>query len=59
MLLRYSLSMAPAADRIESAVRRVLEQGHRTRDIAAAGEKAIGTKEMGDVIAREVERQAR
>ena len=37
------------------------EHGHTaaTRDIAAAGEKAIGTKEMGDVIAREVERQAR
>jgi 3-isopropylmalate dehydrogenase len=59
MLLRYSLNMAPAADRIEAAVRRVLEQGHRTRDIAAEGERAIGTKEMGDLIVRDVEDQAR
>jgi len=55
MLLRYSLDMAPAADRIEGAVRRVLERGHRTRDIAARGDRAIGTKEMGDLIVRDVE----
>ena len=55
MLLRYSLSMAPEADRIEAAVRRVLEAGHRTRDIAAQGEKALGTREMGDLIVRGVE----
>jgi 3-isopropylmalate dehydrogenase len=55
MLLRYSLNMGPEADRIEGAVRRVLEQGHRTRDIAATGEKALGTKEMGDLIVRGVE----
>ena len=59
MLLRYSLDRAPAADRIEGAVRRVLEQGHRTRDIAAKGDRAIGTKDMGDLIVRDVEGQAR
>jgi 3-isopropylmalate dehydrogenase len=58
MLLRYSLNMGPEADRIEAAVRRVLEQGHRTRDIAASGEKVLGTKEMGDVIVRAVEQEA-
>jgi 3-isopropylmalate dehydrogenase len=56
MLLRYSLSMGPDADRIEAAVRHVLEQGHRTRDIAGAGERAIGTREMGDLVVRGVER---
>ena len=56
MLLRYSLDMAREADRIEVAVRRVLEQGHRTRDIAAPGGKAIGTREMGDLIVRDLER---
>jgi 3-isopropylmalate dehydrogenase len=55
MLLRYSLTMAPEADRIEAAVRRVLEAGHRTRDIAAAGEKVVGTREMGDLIVRYAE----
>jgi len=55
MLLRYSLNMGPEADRIEAAVRRVLEHGHRTRDIAATGDKVLGTKEMGDLIVRGVE----
>jgi 3-isopropylmalate dehydrogenase len=55
MLLRYSLNMGPQADRVEAAVRTVLEQGHRTRDIAARGEKVLGTREMGDLIVRGVE----
>jgi 3-isopropylmalate dehydrogenase len=58
MLLRYSLNMGPEADRVEAAVRRVLEQGHRTRDIAAKGDKTLGTKEMGDLIVRHVEQAA-
>src|SRR5713101_5804200 len=57
MLLRYSLNMEKDADRIEGAVLRVLEQGHRTADIAAPGARATGTREMGDLIVREVERQ--
>ncbi len=57
MLLRYSLNMEKDADRIEGAVLRVLEQGHRTADIAAPGARAMGTREMGDLIVREVERQ--
>jgi len=56
MLLRYSLNMDREADRIEAAVTRVLEQGHRTRDIAGPGTKAIGTKEMGDLVVRQLER---
>ena len=56
MLLRYSLGRGPDADRIEAAVLRVLEQGHRTRDIHAEGMKLVGTVEMSDLIARELER---
>ncbi len=56
MLLRYSLNRGQDADRIDAAVVRVLEQGHRTRDIHAGGMKLVGTKEMGDLIAGEVER---
>ena len=56
MLLRYSLNMGKDADRIDAAVLRILEQGHRTRDIHAAGMKLVGTKEMGDLIAGEVQR---
>jgi 3-isopropylmalate dehydrogenase len=55
MLMRYSLNMGREADRVDAAVLRVLEQGHRTRDIAAGG-KAVGTREMGDLIVRELER---
>jgi 3-isopropylmalate dehydrogenase len=56
MLLRYSLNKGADADRIDSAVLRVLEQGHRTRDIVEAGAKISGTKEMGDLISTEVEK---
>jgi len=55
MLLRYSLNMGPQADRIEAAVRTVLEQGHRTRDIATPGDKVLGTTAMGDLIVHGVE----
>jgi 3-isopropylmalate dehydrogenase len=55
MLLRYSLRRGDDADRIDRAVLRVLEQGHRTRDIAGPGGKAVGTVEMGDLIVRDVE----
>lgn len=50
MMLRYSLNLDEAASRIEQAVETVLEQGHRTGDIAGEGEKALGTKEMGQLI---------
>ena len=56
MLLRYSLNMLREADRVEAAVRHVLEQGRRTKDIAGAGDKVLGTKEMGDLIVQHVER---
>jgi 3-isopropylmalate dehydrogenase len=58
MLLRYSLNMGAEADRIEAAVWTVLEQGHRTPDIAAKGDKVLGTREMGDLIVRGVEQGA-
>ena len=56
MLLRYSLNKGADADRIDAAVLRVLEDGHRTRDIVGAGVKICGTREMGDLISTEVEK---
>jgi 3-isopropylmalate dehydrogenase len=50
MMLRYSLDRPDAADRIESAVRSVLAEGWRTADIASAGAKTVGTREMGDAV---------
>jgi 3-isopropylmalate dehydrogenase len=55
MLLQYSLDLDAHADRVDAAVLRVLEQGHRTRDIAGPGDKIVGTGEMGDLIARALE----
>jgi 3-isopropylmalate dehydrogenase len=50
MLLRYSLRQVAAADRVESAVRKVLAAGLRTADIAARGEETIGCEAMGDAV---------
>ena len=51
MLFRYSFARDDVAERIERAVQTVLAQGHRTADIAAPGERAIGTRDMGDAVA--------
>jgi 3-isopropylmalate dehydrogenase len=50
MLLRYSLGLSEPADRIETAVGKVLDQGLRTADIAAQGQPSVGTAEMGDAV---------
>jgi 3-isopropylmalate dehydrogenase len=56
MLLRYSLDRGADAARIDAAVLGVLNDGYRTRDIHGDGTKLVGTSEMGDLIARAVER---
>jgi 3-isopropylmalate dehydrogenase len=50
MMLRYSLQQPQAADRIESAVSRVLGDGLRTGDIWSEGMRKVGTREMGDAV---------
>src|SRR5512145_2743357 len=50
MMLRYSLNRAEQADRIETAVRKVLGQGLRTADIWSEGATKVGTKDMGDAV---------
>ncbi|MCA1804656.1 MAG: 3-isopropylmalate dehydrogenase [Xanthomonadaceae bacterium] len=50
MMLRYSLDAGAAAERIEAAVGRVLDQGLRTPDIMAAGMQQVGTAAMGDAV---------
>ena len=50
MMLRYSLSQAELADRIDDAVSKVLDEGYRTADIATAQDSAIGTEEMGERV---------
>jgi 3-isopropylmalate dehydrogenase len=50
MMLRYSLGMPEAADSIEAAVNKVLDEGYRTADIAKKGDKVVGTVQMGEII---------
>ena len=52
MLLRYGLGQAAAADRVDCAVAEVLAAGARTPDIARPGEPTVGTREMGQRVAR-------
>ena len=55
MMLRYSLNQAELAEKIDSAVSDVLDQGYRTRDIAGDSQKVVGTKEMGDLVVKALE----
>jgi 3-isopropylmalate dehydrogenase len=50
MMLRYGLNEPEAATKIEQAVIKVLDQGYRTGDIMSPGMKAVGCREMGEVL---------
>ena len=50
MMLRYSLNQGRVADRIESAVSTVLDQGFRTGDIYTDGTQKVGTAQMGEAV---------
>jgi 3-isopropylmalate dehydrogenase len=50
MMLRFTLNLPESADRVEAAVRQVLQQGLRTADIWSEGTRKVGTREMGDAV---------
>ena len=50
MLLRHGLELDEAANLVDRSIRSVLDEGARTRDLARAGEVAIGTREFGDQV---------
>ncbi len=54
MMLRYSLDQGEAADAIEEAVSKTLEEKILTPDIASDKSKAVGTVEMGDAITQKL-----
>ncbi|MBI2918577.1 MAG: 3-isopropylmalate dehydrogenase [Chloroflexi bacterium] len=54
MMLRYSLGLEKEAQAVEKAVLHTLDQGYRTYDIMSEGMKKVGTREMGEAIARNV-----
>jgi 3-isopropylmalate dehydrogenase len=55
MMLRHSLDQGRAADRIESAVAAVLNEGYRTADIQEPGAKLVGCKQMGQLVRDQVD----
>jgi 3-isopropylmalate dehydrogenase len=54
MMLKYSFNMIEAAEAIEAAVEKVLEEGYRTGDIMQEGMKLVNTKEIGDLISERI-----
>ena len=54
MMLRFSLDLDEEANAVETAVQKVLTAGYRTGDIMSEGCTLVGTKEMGDLIAKEI-----
>ncbi|MFZ2650970.1 MAG: 3-isopropylmalate dehydrogenase [Burkholderiaceae bacterium] len=50
MMLRLSFDRGDLAAAIERAVRAALAAGYRTGDIAQAGTRSVGTREMGDAV---------
>jgi 3-isopropylmalate dehydrogenase len=49
MLLRHSAKLDQDATAVETAVRKVLEQGHRTADLVR-GQQGLSTQEMGKLV---------
>lgn len=54
MMMRYSLGCSEEAVAVENAVIKTLEMGNRTYDIMSEGKTKLGTREMGDVIVRNI-----
>ncbi|MDE7445946.1 MAG: 3-isopropylmalate dehydrogenase [Lachnospiraceae bacterium] len=54
MMLRYSFDLDKEADAVENAVKSILKKGYRTIDIMSEGCTQVGCKEMGDLLADEI-----
>ena len=50
MMLRFSLNDEASAQRIEAAVKKVLDQGLRTADIYSEGTTRVSTLQMGNAV---------
>lgn len=54
MMLKYSFDLDKEADAVENAVKNVLKKGYRTIDIMTEGCRQVSCKEMGDLLADEI-----
>jgi 3-isopropylmalate dehydrogenase len=50
MMMQYTFARPDIAQRIEAAVRKVLQQGLRTGDIFEEGKRKVGCAAMGDAV---------
>jgi 3-isopropylmalate dehydrogenase len=57
MMLRHSFHLHDEAAIIENAVKKVLDEGCRTADLAGANEKSLGTSEIVNQIIQEIEEE--
>ncbi|MBV8052990.1 MAG: 3-isopropylmalate dehydrogenase, partial [Acidobacteriaceae bacterium] len=58
MMLRHSYQLTTEAAAIETAVNAVLENGHRTPDLAKPNQATVTTAEMGSLVADFIREQA-
>ncbi len=57
MMLRYALGEIEAADKVDSAIKKVLKEGYRTGDLAQFDAKEVcSTNEIGSIIANYLDR---
>ncbi|HOG07558.1 MAG TPA: 3-isopropylmalate dehydrogenase [Syntrophales bacterium] len=56
MMLEHTLGLPGEARRVEDAVRTVLREGRRTRDLNRERATPVGTAEMGEAVCRTLER---
>lgn len=54
LMLRYTFQEEAAAQSIENAVKKALEQNYRTADIWTEGMKKVGTREIGEKILQSI-----
>jgi len=59
LMLRHSLNQSAAADAIEKAVSKALDDGHLTGDLLTPGSDVVAknTKEIGDIICSNIKEQ--
>lgn len=57
MMLRHSLGLEDEAQALEAVINDVLEDGHRTSDLAKAGAPALSTQELQDILKEKLVQQ--
>ena len=57
-MLKLTFGLKEEAEALNQAVARVLEAGYSTRDLMLPGRTLVGTRQMGELIEKELEKIA-